>query len=203
MPRCDVWISPRRARRASPTSTGCGCRVATHPARSATAPGGWTPGRDAIPTRDADAVEAVTTDTAVLTGRIAVRYGRGAPTPPASGTSRSLRSPSFRLPHLPDPAARGPLAVTTKRYDLGDQVFKIKGLRGKVELVADVHYPRGLPAGPYRSCCSCTAITARVTAAAMRGSRGRAGEGGSRCRTTSGTTTSPAGSRASGSSSSR
>ncbi len=103
----------------------------------------------AIPTRDADAVEAVTTDTAVLTGRIAVRYGRGAPTPPASGTSRSLRSPSFRLPHLPDPAARGPLAVTTKRYDLGDQVFKIKGLRGKVELAGDVTYPSGLPAGPY------------------------------------------------------
>ena len=102
----------------------------------------------AIPTRDADAVEAVTTDAAVLTGRLGVRYGRGAPTPPATGPSRPLR-PSFRLPHVPDPAARGSLAVTTKRYDLGDQVFKIKGLPGKVELAGDVTYPSGLPGGPY------------------------------------------------------
>ncbi len=39
----------------------------------------------AIPTPDADAAEAVTTDAAVLTGRLGVRYGRGAPTPPAIG----------------------------------------------------------------------------------------------------------------------
>jgi hypothetical protein len=102
-----------------------------------------------IPTLDGGAVQTVTTDTSVLTGRLSVRYGLGAPRPPASGSSPPLRAPSVRLPHLADPAARGSLAVTRKRYDLGEQVFKIAGLPGKVELAGDVTYPSELSGGPY------------------------------------------------------
>ena len=152
----------------------------------------------AIPTRDADAVQAVTTDAAVLTGRLAVRYGRGAPTPPASGSPPPLRAPSFRLPHLPDPAARGPLAVTTKRYDLGDQVFKIEGLPGKVELAGDVHYPSGLPGGPYPLVLFLHGNHYSCYRGRHPGYEWPCRGGGNPSRTTWGTTTSPGGWRAHG-----
>ena len=59
-------------------------------------------------------------------------------------------------------AGAGPHAVTRAVYDLGDQAYQPPGLTGKVELAGDVHYPTDLPAGRTRSCCSCTATTARV-----------------------------------------
>ena len=34
-------------------------------------------------------------------------------------------------------------------YALGDEAFQPSGIHGKVELTADVHYPRGLRTGPY------------------------------------------------------
>jgi hypothetical protein len=39
--------------------------------------------------------------------------------------------------------------VTRAVYDFGDQVAQLTGITGKVELTADVHYPTGLPGGPY------------------------------------------------------
>ena len=96
------------------------------------------------PATDARSVVAVTTDPAVLTGRITVRYGTGherAVVPAAaSAAPSSAAAPS---------AAAGPHAVTRAVYDLGDQAYQPPGLTGKVELAGDVHYPTDLGNGPY------------------------------------------------------
>ena len=96
------------------------------------------------PAADARSVVAVTTDPAVLTGRITVRYGSGheravAPAGASSAPSTAA-APS---------AAAGPHAVTRAVYDLGDQAYQPPGLSGKVELAGDVHYPTDLGNGPY------------------------------------------------------
>src|SRR5215207_10088270 len=49
----------------------------------------------------------------------------------------------------PDPGAAGPLAVTREEYDYGNLAFQPSGFPSAVELKASVHYPTGLPAGPY------------------------------------------------------
>ena len=49
----------------------------------------------------------------------------------------------------PDPGAQGPLAVTREEYDYGAQAFRPAGFPASVELKASVHYPTGLPGGPY------------------------------------------------------
>ncbi|HEX8686418.1 MAG TPA: hypothetical protein VF654_07945, partial [Pyrinomonadaceae bacterium] len=48
-----------------------------------------------------------------------------------------------------DPGAAGPLAVTREEYNYGDLAFQPSGFPSAVELRASVHYPTGLPAGPY------------------------------------------------------
>ena len=48
-----------------------------------------------------------------------------------------------------DPADPGPLAVALEEYDLGDSAFQPDGFPIPVELIASVHYPAGLPGGPY------------------------------------------------------
>src|SRR5215216_7686166 len=48
-----------------------------------------------------------------------------------------------------DPGAAGPLAVTRVEYDYGTQAFQPVGFPIAVELKASVHYPTGLPGGPY------------------------------------------------------
>jgi hypothetical protein len=102
-----------------------------------------------VPSRDERSLETVTADRAVLSGAIAVRYG-GTAVPP--GGVR-LASPAPRLaPSVVDPSTglpSGPFAVTSTEYDLGNEVFQPSGLTGKVELVADVHYPTDLAAGPF------------------------------------------------------
>src|SRR5712691_8062356 len=50
---------------------------------------------------------------------------------------------------IPDPAAPGPLAVTREEYNFGDTAFTPTNFPGPVELLASVHYPTGLPGGPY------------------------------------------------------
>src|ERR1051325_9545720 len=49
----------------------------------------------------------------------------------------------------PDPGAAGPLAVTREEYNYGDLAFTPTGSPSAVELKASVHYPTGLPGGPY------------------------------------------------------
>jgi hypothetical protein len=99
-----------------------------------------------IPSARLRSLVAVTADPAIVTDPVGVRYG-GQPV-----TSDAVDLISSSRPHrtLPAPSrARGPLEVTKRVYDLGDAVFQPSGLGAKVELVADVHYPKGLAAGPY------------------------------------------------------
>ena len=49
----------------------------------------------------------------------------------------------------PDPATPGPLAVTRAEYNFGDTAFTAPGFPGPVEVRASVHFPTGLPNGPY------------------------------------------------------
>src|ERR1043165_771889 len=49
----------------------------------------------------------------------------------------------------PDPGTPGPLAVTREEYDYGNLAFTPTGFPSAVELKASVHYPTGLPGGPY------------------------------------------------------
>jgi hypothetical protein len=51
-----------------------------------------------------------------------------------------------RPPGLPSP---GPYEVARRTYDLGDRAFLPSELRAKVEVRANVHFPAGLPDGPY------------------------------------------------------
>ena len=90
---------------------------------------------------------AVTTDPAVVTESIGVSYG-GAPAEGDTVDLASSRANPARV-RTGGRMARGPLDVTKRVYDLGDQVYQPPGLRAKVELIADVHYPKGLPGGPY------------------------------------------------------
>lgn len=100
-----------------------------------------------IPSPRLTSLLAVTADPAVMTDAVEVRYGGtvidadavelGTPSTVPSSTGATGRR------------AHGPLDVTKRVYDLGDEVFQPSGLGGKVELIADVHYPKGLPAGPY------------------------------------------------------
>ena len=50
---------------------------------------------------------------------------------------------------VPDPGTPGPLAVTREEYTFGDTAFAPTNFPGPVELTASIHYPSGLPAGPY------------------------------------------------------
>lgn len=48
-----------------------------------------------------------------------------------------------------DPSAPGPLSVTREEYTFGDTAFQPSNFPGPVEVTASVHYPTGLPGGPY------------------------------------------------------
>jgi hypothetical protein len=61
----------------------------------------------------------------------------------ASGAAYKLQA------QIPDPGAAGPLAVTREEYNYGDLAFQPSGFPSAVELKASVHYPTGLPGGPY------------------------------------------------------
>ena len=50
---------------------------------------------------------------------------------------------------VPDPGAPGPLTVTREEYNFGDTAFQPTDFPGPVELLASIHYPANLPAGPY------------------------------------------------------
>ena len=60
----------------------------------------------------------------------------------ASGAAFSVKAQA-------DPGAQGALAVTREEYNYGDLAFTPSGFPSAVELKASVHYPTGLPGGPY------------------------------------------------------
>jgi hypothetical protein len=103
-----------------------------------------------IPGPRGRSLQAVTADPSVLTGSVSVRYGTSTvpsasvipPSSSAGGPAPAPRAGSV-------PAMPGPYEVTRRVYDLGDQVFQPSDLGGKVEITADVHFPTGLPDGPY------------------------------------------------------
>jgi len=48
-----------------------------------------------------------------------------------------------------DPGTAGPLAVTREEYNFGDTAFTPTDFPGPVELIASIHYPTNLAAGPF------------------------------------------------------
>jgi hypothetical protein len=98
-----------------------------------------------LPRRNQRALVAVTVDPSVLTAPITVKYGSthtGPASPDVSG-----RVPAGRRPLGDD--TPGPYEVTRTAYDLGDRAYQPPGLGARVELVAEVHHPADLTAGPY------------------------------------------------------
>jgi hypothetical protein len=101
------------------------------------------------PSPRGNAAIAITADRAVLTAKVTARYEGGSSLPPGL-----LHAPSAVHAARSIAASLGPktapgLKVATTSYNLGLQAWQPPGLTGKVELVADVHYPKGLPGGPY------------------------------------------------------
>jgi len=99
-----------------------------------------------IPGGNGSFVQAVTSDPSVMSSAITVRYGDSRQPDSAAPGVASGDGPTSAAPTS---AVRGPLPVTRTEYNLGWQAFQPSDLGGKVELVADVHYPTGLPGGPY------------------------------------------------------
>jgi hypothetical protein len=96
-----------------------------------------------VPTPDGRAVQSVTRDRAVLDAAVSARYEGALQSPgSAGGSSVSADGGATGL-------ARGPYDVAKTMYDFGDEVWQPPGLGGRVEITADVHYPRGLPGGPF------------------------------------------------------
>ena len=98
-----------------------------------------------IPGARMRSLRAVTADPAVLDRAITVRAAPGPP--PARPCCPPTASPGLGTASLA--GTKGPLAVTATSYDFGDEAYQPKGLGGKVELRADVHYPTDLSAGPF------------------------------------------------------
>jgi hypothetical protein len=97
-----------------------------------------------VPSADSRSVTTVTSDPAVLTGAITVRYG--------DGHEQHTAAVRAAAPPSSAPAAvgvLGPHTVDRAVYDLGDQAYQLPGLVGKVELAGDVHYPADIGNGPY------------------------------------------------------
>lgn len=97
-----------------------------------------------MPGARADEVVTITRAAAVLTEPIRVRYEGARPASvrgPAAATDASEAETVG--------AGLGPLEVTRAVYDFGDQAFQPSGVGGLVDVVGAVHYPAGLPGGPY------------------------------------------------------
>src|ERR1051325_6600613 len=58
-------------------------------------------------------------------------------------------TPSLPSPQAVDPFVPGPLAVTTEEYGSFSNSIYLPGYNAPVEELASVHYPTGLPGGPY------------------------------------------------------
>ncbi len=98
----------------------------------------------AVPSPRLRSVVALTDDAAVASGALALTYGGR---PAVESPAAALEAPATRRPRrLPSP---GPYDVSRREYDFGDRAFQPTGLGAKVEIRADVHFPAGLPDGPY------------------------------------------------------
>ena len=56
---------------------------------------------------------------------------------------------SVTFAQVPDPGTPGPLTVSREEYNFGNTAFQPTDFPGPVELIASIHYPSNLPAGPY------------------------------------------------------
>ncbi|HEU4766125.1 MAG TPA: hypothetical protein VFS77_02095 [Pyrinomonadaceae bacterium] len=56
---------------------------------------------------------------------------------------------SVTFAQVPDPGTPGPLTVSREEYNFGNTAFQPSDFPGPVELIASIHYPSNLPAGPY------------------------------------------------------
>jgi hypothetical protein len=104
-----------------------------------------------VPAPSERALVALTADASVLTAPITTRYGDGRPAPVAGSIAGAVE-PLSALRASQDvehPAAWGPHDVDRAAYDLGDRVFQPPGLRVRVEIAGDVHFPADLDGGPY------------------------------------------------------
>lgn len=99
-----------------------------------------------IPSSSGRSVRTVTADASVLTEAVTANAGDR---PQPSGAGNVATAQPVGAGRDPKPAAVGPYGVTRAVYNLGERVFQPAGLSGKVELIADVHFPTGLPDGPY------------------------------------------------------
>jgi hypothetical protein len=106
---------------------------------------GGAPVAYGVPRRDEAALVAVTTDPAVLTERVTVKYGSTRTGPATVDETTTMPVGTARLG---DPTP-GPYEVTQTAYDLGDRAYQPPGLSSRVELVADVQHPTDLSAGPF------------------------------------------------------
>ncbi|MEX2275583.1 MAG: hypothetical protein WEA10_08515 [Actinomycetota bacterium] len=102
-----------------------------------------------IPAPDGRTLRGVTDDPIVRTGPIVVRYGTRATAPPGARGTAPPPPRGVAPETIPDPAAPGPYEVTRQVYKLGNEAFQPTNIGRAVELVGDVHYPTGLPDGPY------------------------------------------------------
>jgi hypothetical protein len=98
-----------------------------------------------LPSSNQQSLTTVTTDPSVLTAPIEATY---------AGTDVSelpVEEQAFpsRGQRIQAAQAEGPYEVTRTTYNLGEQVFQLSEVGKKVELIANVHYPTGLPDGPY------------------------------------------------------
>ena len=104
------------------------------------------------PSAHENAAVAVTADSAVLTDAITARYEGAAASDRAprnaSAPAKAGRAAGALASALRPFGAAAPLPVTRVEYNLGYQAYQPPGITGKVELIADVHYPTGLPGGP-------------------------------------------------------
>jgi len=96
-----------------------------------------------IPTPAGDAVQTVTTSASVLSTKVTAR-SEARPFP-ASGPNGDT---TFQ-PGNPSSLAQGPFDVSRSMYNFGDRAFQPLGLGGRVEVRADVHFPKGLHGGPF------------------------------------------------------
>ncbi|MGH2754784.1 MAG: hypothetical protein ACRDLB_10155 [Actinomycetota bacterium] len=101
-----------------------------------------------IPTPSQKAIRTITLDRAVTSATIDVDYEGGRSG--SAGGTRTLPRATGAVPgDMPDPSDPGPYEVTAAVYDLGDEVFQPTDIGAKIELTGSVHYPTGLPDGPY------------------------------------------------------
>ena len=102
-----------------------------------------------IPVPSTQAVRTVTPSNAVLERSVTARPESKAPPASDASAPSGAPSPSAQSRVAFGRLAQGPFEVARAEYHFGNRVYLPPGLRGKVEVTADVHYPKGLNGGPF------------------------------------------------------